>query len=121
MGRRCRLRSNRSVFCRTGFRLRFTKAVDRSLAAAPASYHLKRWYYEYHAKYGSSEMGTVAVTAESAAVAPDGKSVDLKMPLQTGQVYAIDAGGVKSGTGEELTNRIGWYTLNRLQTAAPSN
>jgi hypothetical protein len=104
-----------------GFRLHFTKPVQRDAAASPGSYKLQHWHYDYSSKYGSDEMGKTPLTVRSASVAPDGTSVDLQLPLQTGEVYEIDAASVKSAAGESLTNHTGWYTLNRLQTATPKD
>ncbi len=98
----------------TGFKVSFTKPVNAEAAASAASYELKHWHYDYHPAYGSNKFGEAATVPTQLAVSSDAKSVDIQMPLIKGEVYQITAKGVRSQTGESLTNSTGWYTLNRL-------
>ena len=43
---------------KTGFEMIFTKPLERSAARNPESYKMRRYYYEYHAPYGSKEWIT---------------------------------------------------------------
>jgi hypothetical protein len=41
--------------------------------------------------------------------------VRFELPLLTGKVYEFKLNGMRSESGADLTNPIGWYTLNRLR------
>jgi cbb3-type cytochrome oxidase cytochrome c subunit len=98
-----------------GFRLVFTKAVDRSRAAEVASYRLEHYRYEYTGAYGSPELDRTVVAVRSATVSADGRSVDLTCgrPIRD-RVYLIAAPGVRSAGGEPLVHPAGAYTVNEV-------
>jgi len=100
---------------RDGFRLIFTAPVDPKSAADPASYLGEHYRYEYTGAYGSPELDRTRAAIEKAAVAADGRSVDLTLPpLVKDRVYLITAKGVKSAKGESLVHPQGAYTLNEI-------
>jgi hypothetical protein len=109
----------RSIHARPdGFRVVFTRPVDRRTAADPASYRLERYRYEYTGAYGSPELDRAAVPVERADVSADGLSVDLTLPpLVPDRVYLIKAPGVRSEAGEVLVQPAGAYTLNEIPEA----
>lgn len=97
-----------------GFRLRFTKPVDAATAADPASYAMSSYTYELHAKYGSDEMDTRALTISKAIVAADGLGVDLVVEgLREAYVHELHAPGLRSADGAPLLHKDAYYTLNR--------
>ena len=51
----------------------------------------------------------------SVAVATDGRTVHLELPLVTRRVYQITLVNVRSAEGEKLTNATAYYTLNRTR------
>jgi mono/diheme cytochrome c family protein len=98
-----------------GFRVVFTKPVDRVTAANPASYRLEHYRYEYTGAYGSPELDRTAVKVERAEVSADGLSVELTTPpLVKDRVYLFTVGAVRSANGEPLVHAIGAYTLNEI-------
>jgi len=100
---------------RDGFRLMFTSPVDPKTASDPASYLGELYRYEYTGAYGSPELDRTRAAIEKAAVAADGRSVDLTLPpLVKDRVYLITSKGVKSAKGEPLVHPQGAYTLNEI-------
>ena len=96
-----------------GFRIEFTKPITPAAATA-AAFTLSHWHYLYQGKYGSPKIAETPVIPTAVNASPDGKSLELKLPLIPGEVYAFKT-TLKSGTGEELANDTGWYTLNQLR------
>lgn len=98
-----------------GFRVHFTTPVDPKLASDPAAYAVEHYRYEYTGAYGSPELDRTKVVVESAAVAPDGRWVDLTLPpLVKDRVYLVTPRGVKSAKGAGLVNPTGAYTLHEI-------
>jgi mono/diheme cytochrome c family protein/glucose/arabinose dehydrogenase len=102
-----------------GFRVTFTKPVDRSTAGDPASYRLEHYRYEYTGAYGSPELDRTPVKVVRAEVAADGRSVDLTTaPLVVDRVYLLSAAGVRSTAGDPPLHPTGAYTLNEIPVGA---
>lgn len=105
---------------RDGFRVRFTKAVDASVAGTPSAYELERWKYRYQPQYGSKKFQKGPVEVNSATVDASGRSVDLVVDssdgkgLRAGWMFQLRVKVPDEG-GAPLTNRTVWYTLNRLR------
>jgi len=98
-----------------GFELTFTQPVDPAAAGDLKSYTMSSYTYIYQAAYGSPEVdqSTPAITA--AIVAPDHKSVYLKVDgLKIGNVHELSARGVRSHEGLPLLHHEAFYTLNRI-------
>ncbi|GIW81293.1 MAG: hypothetical protein KatS3mg105_3100 [Gemmatales bacterium] len=99
----------------SGFRIVFTKAVDRKTASAVASFQIRHHRYEYTGAYGSPELDRSTLAIKSVRIDRDGCSVDLvTAPLLKDRVYMITAGGVLSVEGEQLVHSTGAYTLNEI-------
>jgi glucose/arabinose dehydrogenase/mono/diheme cytochrome c family protein len=102
-----------------GFRIVFTAPVDRTTAANPDSYRLEHYRYEYTGAYGSPELDRTAVAVESATVAADGRSVELRTAtLVKDRVYLVNGRGVRSAEAKPLVNPTGAYTLNEIPADA---
>ncbi|HEX8312893.1 MAG TPA: hypothetical protein VF614_16335 [Chthoniobacteraceae bacterium] len=97
-----------------GFRITFTKPVDRELAAGPARYQIRHFHYAYRPEYGSPKMDETTVVPSKVVVSADGLTVDLEMPLVTPKVYRISLVGIPGADGMPLSNETGWYTLNQV-------
>jgi hypothetical protein len=98
-----------------GFRLAFTGPVDPATARDPMAYQLEHYRYEYTGAYGSPELDRTRVPVERAAVAADGRGVELTIPaLVKDRVYLIGAPGVRSAAGAALVHPTGAYTLNEV-------
>lgn len=100
---------------KTGFRIHFTKAVNREAAATPANYAIKHWGYIYQAEYGSPKVGMAELNPTSVKVLADNKSVELELPLAKGRVYQLTLSNIAGEDGMPMTNPTGYYTLNRLR------
>jgi len=100
---------------KTGFRIQFTKPVDRQAAADLANYKIKHWGYIYQAEYGSPKVDLTELSPASARVAADGQSVELDMPLVKEVVYQLTLSNIAGADGAPMTNATGYYTLNRLR------
>ncbi|MEY5027618.1 MAG: hypothetical protein RLZZ244_3146 [Verrucomicrobiota bacterium] len=98
-----------------GFELTFTHPVDPKTAANPESYKLREFTYIYQAKYGSPEVDDVLPKIEKIDVAPDGKSVRLKLDVLTkGHVHEMHFDGIRSAEGKPLLHPVAYYTLNEI-------
>lgn len=100
---------------RNGFELTFTKPVDPDHAGDPDSYGLTRYYYRYHAAYGSPKTEVTPVGVAAARISRDGLRVALEVDdLQEGWLYELRPASIRSHDGEALASTMAAYTLNRL-------
>lgn len=100
-----------------GFDLVFTQPVTAA-ALKPGNYHIRRYRYAYHKKYGSPQLDVQAIHVRSVKAAPDGKRVSLVLDgLAPGFVYEIKLDSITSRQGLPLANKLICYTLNNLLTA----
>jgi glucose/arabinose dehydrogenase len=98
-----------------GFRLTFTKPVDRASAADPKSYQLETYTYIYRDQYGSPEVDSTKPTITEVRVTDDGLGAELVINgLQVGHVHELHAVGVRAASGEPLLHSEAYYTLNYL-------
>jgi hypothetical protein len=98
-----------------GFEITFTHPVDAASAADPKSYSVHAFTYIYQAKYGSPQVDDVNPMIEKVEVAPDHKSVRLKLDVLTkGHVHEIHCNGIKSVEGKAVLHPVGYYTLNEI-------
>ena len=98
-----------------GFELAFTQPVDTQKAGDPASYALETYTYIFQSAYGSPVVDLAQAKVEQATVAPDRRSVRLKIAgMQPGQIHELKAAGVRSGQGLPLLHNQAYYNLNYL-------
>ena len=98
-----------------GFVVRFTRPVDKTLAARPDSYELETYTHIYQGGYGSPEVDQTRPTVAAAEVAPDGLSVRLRIQgLVQGHVHDFHLRALKSRDGEALLHPRAYYTLNEI-------
>lgn len=100
---------------KSGFRIRFTKPVDRAAGAKPASYAIKHWGYIYQAEYGSPKVGLTELNPTQVTLSADGLEAELELPLVKERVYQITLQNLAGADGSTVTNPTGYYTLNRLR------
>jgi hypothetical protein len=99
-----------------GFDLTFTQPVSEATANSIASYAFKRYYYEYHAEYGSKQFDITPVPVTNVKLSADRKQVSLTLAeLKPGYIYQLDLTGIKSANGVDLQNSPICYTLNNLR------
>lgn len=98
-----------------GFRLTFTKPVDRDAAASLYSYRMSSYTWNYHQAYGSEEIDTAEVKITAVTVSEDGLSVDLVCEgLRAGYCHELHAEGVWSADRLPLLHTEAFYTLNAI-------
>jgi hypothetical protein len=105
-----------------GFRLVFSKRINRKTASNPDSYRMSSYTYPYHQAYGGAETGTrqVAITAVKLERTDDDKdAVRLTVDnLQEGFVHELSAKGVRSQKDSfPLLHPDAFYTLNKIRPA----
>jgi len=99
-----------------GFDISFTQPVNQTTADNLASYVFKRYYYEYHAEYGSKQFDVTTVKVTGASLSADGKKVSLSLEdLKPGYIYQLDLKGISGANGLPLQNTVICYTLNNLR------
>ena len=97
-----------------GFKLRFTKPVDPA-KAIPTALRVRRYYYEYHAAYGSKMMDERPVGVSKVALGADQVTLDVTLDaLKPGYLYEFQLAGIAGKDGEKVVNPLVIYTLNTL-------
>jgi len=98
-----------------GFRLTFTKPVNKEAAADPQTYRLTTYTHIYQQGYGSPEVDQTIPRVVTAEVSADGLQVDLQIDgLVQGHVHDFDLDGMKSAEGGPLVHSKAYYTLNEI-------
>jgi len=98
-----------------GFRVTFTKPVDRRIAAQPESYALTTYTHVYQQGYGSPEVDHTTPQVLKSEVSADGLEATLTIRgLQQGHVHDFDFQRVRSATGEKPLHTKAYYTLNEI-------
>ena len=96
-----------------GFRLTFTKPVQRQSIAA-AKWRMQSYTYEYHADYGGPEI-EVKDLGVSASVSDDGLIAEIVVEgLRAGFVHELNIEGLMANGGEPLAHAVAYYTLNQI-------
>ncbi len=105
----------RVTIARDGFDVRFTRPVDRAVAADAARWHLSSYTHVYHEEYGSPEVDPTTPRVVRAAVGDDGSTVHLVVDgMVLGHVHEFDLGELRASDGEPLLHRHAYYTVNRI-------
>ena len=99
-----------------GFDLTFTKSMQENTLLNAKSYKMKRYYYNYHRKYGSPQMDIQEVAVTSVDFNAQSNKLSLAVDtLKAGYVYELEITDIKANDGSELDNNILYYTANRLR------
>ncbi|MEZ4773348.1 MAG: PQQ-dependent sugar dehydrogenase [Bacteroidia bacterium] len=99
-----------------GFSLTFTQALNDSVAEDPTNYKMKRYYYDYHLKYGSDQYDVQEVSVGQATLSSERTEVNLTLPeVKAGYIYELTLKNILSATGDTLTNTLICYTVNHLK------
>jgi glucose/arabinose dehydrogenase len=105
---------------KSGFELTFTRSLDAAAASLTESYKGQRYYYEYHAVYGSPQFDLQPFEPKSVAVSEDRTRVTLEFdPLVAWRIYQFDLKALKAEDGSPLANPLVCYTLNHLLANTP--
>ncbi len=100
---------------KTGFDLTFTRPLETASASLAASYPAQRYYYEYHAAYGSPQFDLAPIEPKSVTLSEDRTKVTLEFdPLVAWRIYQLDLQALKAEDGAPIANPLVVYTLNQL-------
>lgn len=103
-----------------GFTMTFTKPVQEATATLPATYHFKRYYYEYHPTYGAPQGDLEEVPVTAATLSPDRKTVTVEFAnLKAWRVYELNIDGLRDDEGAPILNPLLCYTVNHLLENTP--
>ena len=94
-----------------GFRITFTKPVNKSKLPL-----VRSWHYNYWAIYGSKRVDEKVLAISRSELSEDGKILDIEVPLKTNKVYEITFPEMNSKQGQKLLNRSAFYTINHLRS-----
>ncbi|WP_426497082.1 ricin-type beta-trefoil lectin domain protein [Streptomyces sp. D54] len=103
-----------------GFELEYTQPVSTETAANLAGrYKIKQWRYVPTAAYGGPKVDEESLTAQSATLSADRRTVTLTVPgLKADRVVHVRSARPFSATdGEQLWSTEAWYTMNQLPGA----
>lgn len=103
-----------------GFKLTFTKPVDRESAGKIDHYKMKSYTYRLRSNYGGPDENTQENAITKVDVAEDGKSVVLTVDnLRKGYVHELNISDqLKNQDGHPLLHRDAYYTLVNIPSAA---
>jgi glucose/arabinose dehydrogenase len=105
---------------KTGFDLTFTRPLDPATAGVASSYPVQRYYYEYHAAYGSPQFELEKIEPKAVTISEDRLKVTLEFePLVAWRIYQFDLQALKAEDGVPIANPQVVYTLNRLLEGTP--
>lgn len=96
---------------KTGFKISFTEALDAS-SVTTESFKAQQWHYHYHKKYGSDKVNLKNINITSVELSKDKKEIILTMPLEAGNVVAIDFSALQSQSKRKASSSKVYYTLN---------
>jgi hypothetical protein len=103
----------------TGFDVTFTQPINPK-TIAKEQFNLKRYYYEYHAAYGSKQFDVTPVAVQSVRISADARTVSLDLSyLKAGYIYDLKMGDIQAANGQLLMNHAVYYTLNQLRPNNP--
>jgi hypothetical protein len=99
----------------SGFKITFTKPINRELASNPAIYQLKTFTHIYQQGYGSPEVDQTKPQVTNAQVSEDGASVEIVVDgLVQGHVHDFYLPDMRSADDEKLLHTSAYYTLNEI-------
>ncbi|WP_399946069.1 ricin-type beta-trefoil lectin domain protein [Streptomyces sp. BBFR25] len=103
-----------------GFQLEYTQPLSTDTANGLAGrYKIKQWRYVPTADYGGPKVDEETLTAQSATLSADRKTVTLAVPgLKADRVVHVRSPRpFSSAGGESLWSTEAWYTLNKVPGA----
>ena len=108
---------NRITIEPDGFKITFTKPVDRVTGSSADCYAISAFTHPYHGGYGGPEVEQQKPGVKAVALAEDGLSARITLAkLDQGFVYEFDLAGLRSRDKEELLHRHAFYTVNEIPT-----
>ncbi len=106
---------NRVTIEPDGFKVTFTKPVDKTTGRSADSYVIKAFTHPYYGGYGGPEIEEHQPAVKAVALAADGLSAKLTLEkLDRGFVYELDLVRLRSRDSEALLHRHAFYTVNEI-------
>lgn len=97
-----------------GFRFEFTEPLASS-ASDPARWAAQRYFYAYHATYGSPEMEKAAAVITRVTLSNEGRTAEVEFAgMKVDFIYDFDLSKLESATGTRVLNPRIAYTLRRV-------
>ena len=98
-----------------GFKLTFTKAVDKS-TFSKSSFGLKKYHFISKQSYGSGTHDKKNLTITDAQLSSDGLSAIIKCDgLQNRRIIQLDINSLKALDGSSFAEKTHCYTINQLR------
>jgi hypothetical protein len=98
-----------------GFRITFTKPVDRQIAAKSEVYNITTYTHIYHAGYGSPEVDQTTARVTQAVPSEDGLSVRVHLErIVEDHIHDFNLAGIRSQDGRRLVHSKAYYTVNEI-------
>jgi hypothetical protein len=98
-----------------GFRITFTKPVDKQIAARPEVYNITTYTHIYHAGYGSPEVDQTTARVTEAVPSEDGLSVRVHLErIVEDHIHDFNLAGIRSQDGQRLVHSKAYYTVNEI-------
>ena len=99
----------------TGFKIKFTKAVDQKTASDPANYRVSSFTYPYHQGYGGPEIEQATAKTTQVDVAKDGMSATITLDKITlGHIHEFNLDAIHDRDGGTLVHSFAFYTVNEI-------
>ncbi len=106
---------NRITIQPDGFKITFTKPVDKATGNSLEPYVISAFTHPYHGGYGGPEVDRFKPAVTKVLLDQDGLSASIMLDkLAQGFVYEFDLGRLRSRDGEELLHRNAYYTVNEI-------
>ena len=106
---------NRITIAQDGFKVTFTKPVDRATGTSTDSYVISAFTHPYHYGYGGPEIEQHQPGVKEVSLAEDGLSARITLKkLDQGFVYGFDLARLRSRDKDELLHRNAFYTVNEI-------
>lgn len=101
----------------TGFRLGFTKPMDKEIAGKPENYKLSRFRYLYSSGYGSPRVDRADVPIKEIHLSENTDAATLVVEkLLPGFIYRLEVDRLRDTEGRRVENPLAYYTLNQTLT-----
>jgi len=98
-----------------GFRITFTKPVDKEIAARPEVYAITTYTHIYHAGYGSPEVDQTTARVTEAVPSEDGLSVRIHLDrIVEDHIHDFNLAGIRGQDGQRLVHNKAYYTVNEI-------
>ncbi|MEM7455301.1 MAG: hypothetical protein AAF456_13200 [Planctomycetota bacterium] len=98
-----------------GFRVSFTKPLDKANSSDPAAWQLKTFTHIYQQGYGSPEVDQTTPTVTAVSISDDAMVAEIEVADRVqGHVHEFHLQALRSQDDEPLLHGDAYYTLNEI-------